>query len=78
MSTDRKWVESRGETRNYIIDSQFSSSFGLFGGPGRLMMTRDESCDLVTISSLSLTLVFMRRTLSSCLHTHTWANKRSL
>ena len=70
MSTDRKWVESRGGTRNDIIDLQFSSSFGLLGGPGRLMMTRDESCDLVTISSLSLTLVFMRRTLSSCLHIH--------
>lgn len=69
MSTDRKWVESRDGAKN-DIDLQFSSSFGLFGGPGRLMITRDESCDLVTISSLSLTLVFMRRTLSSCLYTH--------
>ena len=65
-----KWVESRGGARNddTTLYLQFSSSFGLLGGPGRLMMTSDESCDLVTISSFSLTLVFMRRTLSSCLH----------
>ena len=65
-------MESRGGAIYYrndvIMYLQFSSSFGLLGGPGRLMMTSDESCDLVTISSFNLTLVFIRRTLSSCLH----------
>ncbi len=57
------------KTSFFVLCSQLASLSGpmVFGGLGRLSMTSLASCDLLTMTSLSLTAVCIRRTLEESL-----------